>query len=178
MEEKQRSQAVQAMIFGCITAAASIVYSLLVFILNLYMSQVLQYAGMILTIGGMVWGAYSYRKEYLKGFMTYGQSVSLTFLIGLFASIIGIVYTFIYFKYINPGMVDELLAQTREKMMAKSGQMSEDQMDQALAMTAKFMHPAWMAVWGFLANAFFSLVLAMLVSIFMKKKDKNLQPMI
>lgn len=178
MEEKQTSLSMHSMIYGAGTGLGMIVLTLILYVSNLYMNQTLGYIAYLVLIAGMVIGSLQYRKFQLKGFMTYGQAFSVNFLIGLFASIVSIIFFFFYVKYINTGMIEELLAMTRTKMEAKAGSMSQDQMDQAMAMTEKFMNPVWMVIWGFLAYAFMSAIFALIIGIFIKKNDPNAPTMI
>jgi hypothetical protein len=178
MEEKQNSLGLHTLIYGVCTGIGLIIFTLFMYVANLYMNQTLGYLAFLILIAGMVYGSLQYRKVQLKGFMTYGQAFSANFLIGLFASLISIIFFFFYIKYINTGMLEELLAQVRTKMEAKSGSMSQEQMDQAMAMTEKFMKPVWMVVWGFLGYAFWTAVFSLIIAIFIKKKDPNAPTMI
>jgi hypothetical protein len=178
MEEKQTSLSMHSMIYGAGTGLGMIVLVLILYVSNLYMNQVLQYLGLAIMIAGMVIGSLQYRKVQLKGFMTFGQAFSVNFLIGLFATILSIIFFFFYVKYINTGLIEEMLALTRTKMEAKAGTMSQEQIDQAMAMTEKFMSPVWMAIWGLLGNTFFAAVFALVISIFVKKADPNAPTMI
>jgi hypothetical protein len=173
MEEKKASLGLHSLIYGCYTGIALIALTLILYVTNLYMNNVLQYASFLIMFIGMALGAIQYRKVQLKGFMTYGQSFSVNFLIGLFASIISIIFFFFYVKYINPGIIDEILAQARTKIEAKSGNMSSEQIDQALAMTEKFMSPVGMVLFGFFGSAFWAAIFSLVISIFLKKKDPN-----
>jgi len=178
MEEKQTSLGMHTLIYGIGTGVALIAFSLIMYVANLYMNQTLGYIAFLIMIGGMVIGSLQYRKVQLRGFMTYGQAFSANFLIGLFASVISIIFFFFYMKYINTGFIQEMLEMTRHKMEAKAGSISQEQMDQAMAMTERFMTPAWMVIWGFLEYAFISAVLALIIGLFIKKKDPNAAPMI
>jgi hypothetical protein len=176
MENQQKSIGANALIFGAVTGAALIVYSLLLFILNLYMNTFLGYLNYVIMVGGMVWGTLQYRKQQSNGLLSYGKAFTSSFLIGVIASVISIIYFFIYIKFINTGLITEMLEQTRLKMEAKSADISEEQMEKALAITAKFMQPGWMVVFGLLMYLFFSAVFAALTSIFLKKEDKSIIP--
>jgi hypothetical protein len=178
MEEKQTSLSIHTLIYGVGTGIGLIVFSLIMYVANLYMNQTLGYLAYIIMIGGMIVGSLQYRKVQLKGFMTYGQAFSTNFLIGLFASIISIIFFFFYMKYINTGFLQEMLEMTRHKMEAKAGNMSQEQMDQALAMTERFMTPVWMVIWGFLAYTFFAAIFSLIIALFVKKKDPNAPTMI
>jgi hypothetical protein len=178
MEEKQNSLGIHTMIYGLITGVALIVFTLIMYVANLYLNTTIGYLAFLISIGGMVYGALQYRKNQLKGFMTYGQAFSSTFLIGLFATIVSTVFFFFYVKYINTGMINELLDQIRVKMEAKSGTMTPEQMEQAMAWTAKFMTPVWMVIWGFLGNLFWGALFSLVIAIFLKKKDPEAPVMV
>jgi len=167
-----------SIIYGVGTGIALIVLSLILYVTNLYMNEVLRYAAYVILIAGMVIAALQYRKNQLKGFMTYGQAFSVSFLTGLFATIVSIIFFFFYLKYINIGLIDEIMTQVRTKMEAKAGKMSQEQMDQAMMWTERFMTPVWMVVWGFLGYAFWSAIFALVIGIFVRKKNPDAPTMI
>ena len=171
MEPKQKSIGANALTYGAVTAAAMIVYSLILFILNLYMNKPLGYINYALLVGGMVWGTLQFRKSTENGLLPYGKAFTSTFLIGLFASIISIIYFLIYIKFINTGMINEMIEQARQEMVAKN--LTDDQIEKAMGYTTKFMQPAWMVVFGLLMYVIVSVILAAVVSIFLKKEDKS-----
>jgi hypothetical protein len=171
MEPKQKSIGANALTYGAITAAAMIVYSLILFILNLYLNKPLGYVNYLLLIAGMVLGTLNFRKLNDRGLLPYGKAFTSCFLIGLIASVISIIYFFIYMKFINTGMINEMLEQARQEMMTKN--LSEEQMDKAMEYTAKFMQPAWMMVFGLLMYVIVSVILSAIIAIFLKKEDKS-----
>jgi hypothetical protein len=178
MEEKQNSLGMHTLIYGIGTGAALIVLSLILYVSNLYMNEILGYLAYLILIAGMVFGSLQYRKVQLKGFMTYGQAFSANFLIGLFASIVSVIFFFFYLKYINTGLIDEILVKVQSKMEAKAGNMSQEQMDQAMMWTKRFLTPVWMVVWGLLGYAFWSAIFALIIAIFIKKKNPDAPTMI
>ena len=178
MEEKQNSLGMHTLIYGAVTGVALIILSLILYVTNLYMNEVLRYVSYVILIAGMIYGSLQYRKNQLKGFMTYGQAFSVNFLIALFAAILSCIFFYFYIKYINTGLIDEIMAQVRTKMEAKSGSMSQEQMDQAMMWTEKFMSPVWMVIWGFLAYVFWGAVISLILAFFVRKKDPNAPTMI
>jgi hypothetical protein len=178
MEEKPRSSTTHALNYGLITGAILIVFSLILFIANLYMNKGMSFVGYAILLGGMILGTLEYRKKHLNGFMSYGQAFSLGFKIGLFAGIVSSIYMFFFAQYINPGFPQELLDQARQGMMERSGEMTEEQMDQALSMTAKFMSPPMLAVFGLLYYIIFSAIVSLITAIFLKKEDKSLNTLV
>lgn len=172
MEEKQKSVISSALVFGLITGAAGIVFHLVTYLSNLYLNQYVSWLGYLVVAAGMVYGTLDYRKKQSGGFLTYGKAFSSCFWIGLFAGIVSTFYFFIFINYLHPGMVNEILEQARVKMLEQNS-MSEDQVEQALAMQQKFMSPLMMTLWGFFAYAIVSAILGLILGIFLKKNDPD-----
>lgn len=175
MEEKPRSVISNGIYFGLITGAAIIVFSLIMFLLDLYMNKAINWIGYLFLVAGMVWGTLEYRTKYSNGFLTYGKAFGACFWTGLFAGIIASVYLFIFVKFIHPGFINELLDQTRNSMIASNPNMSDEQLEQAISVSSKFMSPVMMTIWGLFAYAAMSAVISLILAIFLKKEDPALK---
>jgi len=174
MEEKTRSTTVQGMYYGAITGIAIIVFSLIIFVADLYLNRSITWIGYLILLGGMIWGTLDYRKNYMNGFMSYGKAFSTSFMIGLFTGILAAVYTYVFAQFIHPGFTQEILDMSREQMLASSPNLSEEQIDQALSYTAKFTTPLMMLIFGFITYVVISAIISLITSIFLKKEDKSL----
>jgi len=95
----------------------------------------------------------------------YGSALGAGVLTGLFAALIGIVFAYVYFVFINPQMSEVVYQVQVAKMEAKG--MSSDQIDRAEPMMRKMMSPVAMTIFqtifGFLASVVLSLILAIFV---------------
>jgi len=171
MEEKKTSVAINALTYGLMTGAVVIVYSLLLYIANLYMNEPLRYVSFLIFLGGMIWGTFEYRKKMTGGFLTYGQAFSSCFLIGLFAGIIGAIYSFVFVEFIYPGLINEILEQARVKIQEKN--LTEDQIETAMDWTRKFTSPVMMLISSLFMDTIISVILGLIAAIFLKKVDPN-----
>jgi hypothetical protein len=178
MEEKPRSVSMNALWFGVITGAILILYSLLLFLAGMHTNKYLGYIGYVFLIGGMVWGTLEYRKKYLGGFMTYGKAFTSCFMTGLYAGILISVYMFIFAKFIHPGFIQELLDISRQAIYETNSGMTDEQVEQALEISAKFMTPVMMTVWSLVGYLFASAIFGLLAAIFLKKEDKSAVPQV
>jgi hypothetical protein len=174
MEEKPRTVLSNGRYFGLITGAAMIVFSLIMFLSDLYLNQAVNWIGYIFLIAGMVYGTLEYRKKYSNGFLSYGKAFSSCFWIGIFAGIIASVYFYIFVQFIHPGFINELLDQMRANMIESNPEMSDDQMEQAISMSAKFMSPVMMTLWALAGYAAVSAIIGLILAIFLKKEDPSL----
>ena len=174
MEEKPRSAISNGIYFGSITGAALIVFSLIMFLLDLYLNKTVSWLSYLILAGGMFYGTFDYRKNYTNGFMTYGKAFSSCFWIGLFGGVLISVYMFVFARFIHPGFVNEILEKARENMVNSSQQMTEEQIDTALEYTRKFTTPVMMVVWSLVMYAASSAIIALILAFFLKKEDPSL----
>ena len=174
MEEKPRSVLSNGLYFGLITGAGLIVFSLIMFLLDLYLNRAVSSIAYVVLVAGMIWGTLDYRKKHSNGFLTYGKAFGSCFWIGLFGGIVSSIYFFIFIHFIHPGFINELLDQMRASMLEANPNMSDEQIEQAVEMSSKFMSPVMMTLWGFVTYAVISAVLGLILAIFLKKEDKSL----
>ena len=175
MEEKPRSVLSNGIYYGLITGAAMIVFSLVMFLLDLYLNKAVNWIGYLFLIAGMIWGTLEFRKKYSNGFLTYGKAFSSSFWIGLFAGILSSVYLFLFIRFIHPGFINELLDQMRTNLLTTNPDMSEEQIEQAVSISSKFMSPVMMTLWGLAAYAALSAIISLILAIFLKKEDPSLK---
>jgi hypothetical protein len=178
MEEKAKSSTSNALTYGLITGAVMIVYSLLLYLLNLHLNQNLGYISFLILIAGMAYGTVQFRNKDMNGFITYGRAYSSSFKIALFAGILAAVYAFLFYQFIAPDVVREILDMANQKIMAKSAQMSDDQMQKAMDMTAKFVSPALMSIFLLIYCIIVAAIVGLITSIFIKKEDKTANPIV
>jgi hypothetical protein len=174
MEEKKRTLSSNALYYGLITGAAMILYGLVLFLLNQHLNRMLNWFSWAFLLGGMVWGTLEYRKT-AGGFLTYGGAFKSVFMIGLFAAILSAIYTFIFVQFIHPGFINEIIDMSRQSLVEKYPDWSDEQVEQAMVWTTKFMNPIGMAIYSLLGQIFGSLVAGLLLGIFLRKEDKSLQ---
>jgi DNA-binding XRE family transcriptional regulator len=162
---------------GSIIAAITVGLTFIMYIFNVSMKTMgyIQWSFIIVIIGGMVLGTKNYRDHHQKGFMTYGRALWSTFSIAMVSAFITSVYTFIFYQFYAPEQLAKILEQTEQTMIERNPEMTQEQLDMAFSITEKFMNPAWMSVSSFFGSLFFGFVLALIVSIFLKKKDKSFE---
>jgi len=175
MEEKPRTTISNGIVWGLITGAAMIVFSLVMFLTDLYMNKAVNWIGYVFLIAGMIYGTLEFRKKQPGGFLTYGRAFSSCFWIGLFAGILATIYFYLFIQYIHPGFINELLEQTRANMLEARPNMSDEQVEQAVEMSSKFMKPVTMTIWGLVTYAAMSAVISLILAIFLKKEDPSLK---
>lgn len=178
MDEQPKSSTSNALTYGLITGAVMIVYSLILYLLNLHLNKYLGYISFFIMIAGMSYGTIQFRNKIMKGFISYGKAYSSGFMIALFAGILGAIYAYIFYKLIAPDVVGEILDMTRQNIMSKSPQLSDEQVEQAMNMTAKFMTPALMSIFYLIYSLIVAAIGSLITSIFIRKEDQSSSPVV
>lgn len=112
-----------------------------------------------------------YGKQHTEG-VTFGKVFGYGFKIALVVSLLMVVYSMLSFYLIFPEFAEQLLIKTRTDLEAKGG-LSEEQIDQGVAMTKKFMQPLPVMIFTFLATLFFGTIAALLGGAFAKKSETS-----
>lgn len=160
--------------YGLILAVSNIVLTLVFFFLGYQTDKIAQgrWISFLLPLAVTVivlWlGIKAAREEAKDKSLSYGKGVSTGFLISLYSSLIGTVYGFIHFKFINPNFVDYSIDAAREKWVQAG--LSDAQMEAAEKGMRMFMSPVVLTITGFLISLVIGLVIALILSAFLKRQ--------
>jgi len=158
--------------YGLILAASNIVLTLVFFFLGFQTDKIAEgrWFGLLpfaLVIVVTWLGIKAVREEAKDKALSYGKGVGTGVLINLYAGVIGSIYGFIHFTYINPDFRDYMMNMTRQKW-AEAG-ISDTQMD-AMEKGMRFMmSPIMSSIWGLIMTVLFGLVVALVVAAFLKR---------
>ena len=157
---------------GLIIALIVIIYSTILQIAGLSQNKFLGWVSFLVLIGGIVWAHKTY-KESGDGFMSYGQGLGLGVVVSGVAAVLSSIFSYIYIKFIDDSMLGLIMDQARSDMEAKG--MDDDQIEQALAVTQKFMNPEMMFVMGILMFIFMGFLFSLIISAITKRNAPELQ---
>jgi hypothetical protein len=157
---------------GVILGLAGIVYTLLMYFLNMTFNKVQGYLILIILGAVLFFLVKTYRDNFRHGIIAYGEALGAGIIIFLYYSIIMAIFTYILYAVIDPSLVDKSLA-FAEEMLQKRG-LPQASIDTGLAMQKKMMTPAFMAPMSILGNMFWGLIISLIVAAFVKKEGNPL----
>ena len=99
---------------------------------------ILGFVALFLFIGIPVLAVWYYRNQGYT--VSLGKAVKLGVLLGLLGGLIVGVYAYIYFAYINPDAVDQVLEMSKN-ILKENDMFNEDMIEKQMAMTKKFFVP-------------------------------------
>jgi hypothetical protein len=138
--------------------------------MNSGMTKLIQYGMYAVIILVLVIAMQQHRDKDLGGYMKYSRGLGLGTLIGVVYGVISAISIFIVFQFLMPpDFVDRLLEVTRENMLERNPNMTDDQMEMGLKMARKFITPAGAATFAFLGSVLMSFIFSLIISAFIKK---------
>jgi hypothetical protein len=174
MEEKSHSMGMVTLGYAVILGIVVIMFSLLLFVLDVDRQSALNYFSYVFVIAGLIFFQINYRNKYMGGFISYGKAFTVGLLIIVWYSIIMAIFTYIFFIYIDPGAVEEIRQVSEQQMMERG--MSDQEIDQAMKFAGKFQTPFAMTLWALIGGIVVGIIISLITSIFVKKEDQSAMP--
>ncbi|MCB0545953.1 MAG: DUF4199 domain-containing protein [Phaeodactylibacter sp.] len=122
------------------------------------------------TIGAIFMAVRQHRDEELGGFISFGRSFNVGFIVSLAIAVVSIVWGYIFFSFVEPGLIEEIMEASREQMIDQQG-LSEEQAEQGLKMMGWMFTPAMMSVMGGIFSLIAGVVFSLIVGAIMKKEN-------
>ena len=152
--------------YGLLTGLVYVIFLFVVFVVGLEANTAVGWLGLVFPIGG-IYLAHQHYKTRNSGFMSYGQGLGIGVLLSIVSGLLTGVFNYVYRTFIDPEMNGRMLETVRTKM-EEGGNMSDEQIDGALKMSAKFSSgPVGFAV-GLVVAVISGFIIALIISAFTK----------
>ena len=157
--------------YGGILGMCLVLIALLVWFLGLdeHKSIIPSIINNLLIIIFLYYSIIQYRENINNGLISYSKSLKLGTSVAFFSSVIMAFYTLIYISYLDPDMLENTLNMTEQTVLHSNPEISDEELDLALEMTAKFMQPHWLMIMSVLGGTFMGFVYSLVISFFTKK---------
>lgn len=176
METQTDSLKKIALNYGVLLALLSIVLQVISYVLDVHIDRpwwltVLQ---LFISVGVIVYGIKAF-KTGNAGFLSISQSLKTGLAISLIAGIIGVIFNYIFMNYIDPDFIQKTLDFSRQQMIESYPNMTQEQIDNSLEISAKFMSPMIMSAIAILATLFFGFIISLIAGFVMKNNPPQQQ---
>ncbi len=104
---------------------------------------------------------------------SFGAGFGTGFKVTAIAAVIVSLFTYIYFAYIDPEMIQFIMEQAENNLYAQD--MPEDQIEVALKIQQAFMTPGYMSLMGGIMYLLFGTILSLIIAAITKKSDQQAQ---
>jgi len=167
MTENQPSVTAVALKYGLITALVGIVYSLVLNVLDLSTNQWLTSLSYLILIAGLVLAMKDFKANNY-GYMSYGQGLGIGSLLSAIFGLLSGIFSWIYTTYIDPEFMGRMQEVQRTKMIEQG--LSDEQIDAAMGMAAKFQNPLTMIFGSMAVFLIIGFILSLIIAAIMKNK--------
>lgn len=151
--------------YGLLTGLVSILFSFGLNVLHQESSPA-RYLSFVILIGGIVLAMIHFKQQN-QGFMSFGQGVGIG---GILSAVVGLmsgIFAYVYTTFIDPEMMSRISEKVRADMESRGG-MTDEQIDQAVAISGKFMNGPFMLVAALLGTVLIGVLLSLVISAFIK----------
>ena len=121
----------------------------------------------VIVAAGLVLGMREYRMLN-GGYLSFGVGVSLGALLSAVAGLISTTYSVLYTTVIDPGIQERTMEQVREQM-EEQGNLSDEQIDQALEISQSFQSPGLQFLIGVLGTILIGVVFSLVIAAIMRR---------
>lgn len=169
MENKNTTVFYNGLVWGAILGFVGIIYNVILYMLDQNLNQTLAYLGILITIVVLILGVRSFRDNVRDGILPFGPAFQFGFIVILVSSVIGIIYAYILWTVIDPDILIKMKDMQMEKMLEQG--IPEEAMDQAMAISSKFMTPLMMSIIGLFSGVFMGTIVALIIAAIFKKNE-------
>ena len=171
MEHEHHSVNYFAMMHGLYLGLALTLNLLIFYIIGDPFSNVTGYLNYAIIIGGTGFAMWTFAKLNTEEGLPYSRALGLGTLVSLFGALIFAVFNYILFKYIEPGLIDKLLASMEQKLLASG--YKDDAVENMLSFQKKFLTPGIFSFGQIFGITLMGFIFSLILAIFFKKEPTD-----
>lgn len=161
-----------ALKWGIIVGVVIIILSTITSMTDLWKQSWASWIGYAFLLGGIIMALGEFKKAN-AGFLGFGEGLGLGTLLSAVVGVLGAIFSYIYINFIDTTMLSRIMEFQREKMGEQG--LSDEQIDQAMEMTAKFMSPGMMFIFAIIGYIFVGFILTLITTAIMKKSKPEVE---
>ncbi len=171
METEKLTPGKFALNYGLILGLVMIAIAVVMYVtgMALELKQWPQYLYYIIFPVTVIYAISQYKKSN-GNLLRLGEAIKIGVLIGVISGLVYAVYGLIFNYIIDPEFMDLMMEATRDKML-ENPNMTEEIVDQSMAMMEKFMSPLLGTAMWIAMSAFFGLIYSLIGGLVMKKEE-------
>jgi hypothetical protein len=171
--EKKTTLFNHSLMWGAILGIILIVYSLLLYFLDLSTNRALGYVAWLITIVIVFYAMKVYRDKVNQGALSFGNAFAIGILVCLISGLISAIFAYIQFSVLSPELIDKMIQIGEERLLSRG--MPDDMVERSMAMSRKFMTPAMISLMAFIMSVIIGAVISLILAAIVKKEPNPFQ---
>ena len=170
MENQKITTVKTALNFGLILGGISLVYSLMLFFLDMHYQgeTATSLIGYILLIGLVLWAIMHFKKNN-DGYISLSEALKTGVGTALISAIIVCIYTIVMIQYLDPEFLDKSIEYQKQKMLQENPEISVESVNKMFDMQKEFSGPFIISGFIIIFNLFFGFIISLIVGLIVKK---------
>lgn len=152
--------------YGLLTGLVSIIISFVIYALEMEQNSLVRFLTTAVLVVGIILAMRNFKLQN-AGFMGYGQGLSVGMVVSGIVGVLSAIFIYVYTTLIDPSVMTRMMDKTRAEMEAK-GTMSDAQIDQAMAWSAKFATGPVIFAFTIVITLIVGLIFSLLIAAFVK----------
>jgi len=171
MEEKAKAPFWKpALIYGAIVGLTTILIGIVFYIMGLTTKGWSNWVTSLIALVVLIYCLVAYRKEYLGGFASYGQIFLMALMIGIVASVLSTLYSYVLMGIIDPELIDKLRLVQEEKLLSNP-RFPESTHDQIIERLDKSFILNRILIMGVIFGTVIYAIVGLIAAAFLKKEE-------
>jgi hypothetical protein len=171
MEKKNTSVWYNGMVWGLILGFVSIIFSVIMYMMDQFANQNLNYISLAISIVIMIFAYRSFRDQIRGGVMPFGTALGFGVVAFVVASLLSSIYSYLMVAVIDPELLVKIKDAALEQAMEKSRGAPPEAVEQGFEMMSFMFKPLWMAIMGLFSGAFMGTIAALILSAIFKRDE-------
>ncbi len=167
--DKSVSSSKAGMTYGVYLGLISVVFTLIIYFAGLVGESYVSWISLAISIVFVSWVMINFRDKQNGGYLAYKQGVGLGFVTFLIGGIVSSLFTFVLFKFVDPGLVEQIVEKSLDEAIQKNPEI-EGNMEMVEKMTRMFVNPTAMALMGVLMSAIGGIIISLILAAIFKKE--------
>ena len=170
MENQKITTAKTALNFGLILGGISLVYSLMLFFLDMHFQgeTATSLIGYALLIGLVLWAIMHFKKNN-DDYISLSEALKTGVGTALISAIIVCIYTIVMIQYLDPEFLDKSIEYQKQKMLQENPEISVESVNKMFGKQKKFSGPFIISGFIIIFNLFFGFIISLIVGLIVKK---------
>lgn len=157
---------------GALITGVLIVYTMLLYLIDLHKEQWLGIVAIVIMVILMVVYGRRYSEAGGRSELSYGKAFKFLAILVIVSSILGGIFNYIYFEFISPETIEFSIEQTYDQMIERG--MSESQAEAQMKFVLPWMSSVSFAAMGMLMTVFWGLLASLIIAVMMKKEPTSI----
>jgi len=161
--------------YGLILGLISVLFSVVMYATGLLTNQMassIQGVFSLIASFAVIFFAIKHHKDVKQeGYIFLSKGFLVGLITAIVSALISVIFVYILFTIIDPGLIDEILLMTEERLVNQG--LSEDMIEQSMAMTKNFVSPAAQAGFGFMGGICCGSVLSLIAGLILQKQPTS-----